>query len=178
MRKKTALILVIVLALCVGLGLVTWQFIQAVTCRCTPRTSISTKMLPTAQYLVDHPEPTPSFPQFVWSIEPKPGSSVTDGQEVCVNYNVNPFVKAGSTVESDVRELAKRSKITVDGKTVYVAGQNFAILGKDENGNYVLPPIRYCFTVSLPPGAHLFSFSVGTTSGETYSYSWSWVVEG
>lgn len=171
------LILVIALALCAGLGLVTWNFIQAVTCRCTPRTSISAKMLPTAQYLADNPEPTPVSPRFVWSIEPAPGSSVTDKQEVCVNYNVDPFAKPGPNEFSDVQELSKRSRITVDGKNVYVAGYAFATYGNDKNGNLILPPIRYCFTINLPPGPHLFSLTVGTADGKTYSYSWAWVVK-
>lgn len=125
----------------------------------TPRTKPNENLLATATYLIEDPVPTQVGPLRIW-VDPKPGSAVTVLQQVSF------FVSRAQCIGAESQELCNSDTVvTVDGQAFEPAP-----------GSIVGATFESKFIINLSVGLHLFELSLVASSGEVYSYSWTWIV--
>lgn len=177
-RKIAVLAIMISVCICSGILLIAlWYSNIVVLPGLTPYTMPNQQLQSTAQYLSDHPEPFPESPRFVVT-SPPPGNVIHFFDEACVYLSVSTFWERGEDPSDVVNNLLRSTVITVDAVPIQASAMTLGNLVEDPQKGLAPGPIEFCFRVTLRSGAHLFQLITKYPDNETYSYSWSWVVNG
>jgi hypothetical protein len=171
MSRKTRNILLIVLAVPILIVIVLLLFAEWMWGG-RVQTSLDPQYVPTAQYLVEHPEPMPGF----INVYPRPGSTIQSGD--MLQAATNAYRLAAS--EDDIADW---TRIYVNN----VRLENFRDVVRGMGGPLMPPDETYdptfFFSPPLQPGFHLIEIRVGTSitallnPSEARTYTWAYQVE-
>ncbi|MBL8156234.1 MAG: hypothetical protein JNM70_18790 [Anaerolineae bacterium] len=134
------------------------------------RRTLDPQLVPTAEYLLSNPLPTPSF---VLAVQPPTGASIDRTQEICVS-----LLPGGSNGNADeLRNAALGTRIAINEQIIPVEAVRMRMI-------YTMPGFLIaCFHADVEPGIHLFAVEMRTSPvgmlgfGEVFSYAWSYRVK-
>jgi hypothetical protein len=134
-------------------------------------TSLNAQHIPTAQYLMQNPEPTPRF----LYIDPPPASTIKTGEEIFVA--TNPF-----RLSTTIADIAEWTQFFINNSRIGRSNYSWGIAGPLMPPDETYDP-EYTFSPPLQPGLHLIEIRVGTSitvllnPAEARSYMWAYRVE-
>jgi hypothetical protein len=170
MRRKT-LLLMVVLILAAGcaaiLNYLLWLNVGSFQC------TLDAQYVPTAEYLMQNPLPTP---QFIGFINPPIGSTITANQEVCLT--LYPRAYSASSDEGEENFVyAGNIRIAI----------NMQVIPRDatrEEWITTMPGmVHVCFNADVNSGLHIFQVEIRNSRfgafgiGELITYQWAYRVE-
>lgn len=127
--------------------------------------SITSALLPTAEYLEQNPAPTPEFISDFRTVENK----------VCIDVSQRPFARENLSAQELSTYIMKHEQFKIDGVVVtpnlnvWVTTSLSLEDGKEYGG-----PLTFCFdTENLSAGLHLASIAIPDLDGVEHTYSWA-----
>jgi hypothetical protein len=143
--------------------------------------SLDSEFVPTAEYILAHPIPTP---EFIGGISPPIGTTIERTQEVCISILPGALSDSGDSNGELSRNVYGSLRIVINNQVIplnAVGVQMVAILHNLGNGRFS-GLVSACFTPELDTGLHLFRVEMRDSPlgifgfGEYFSYSWVYQV--
>ena len=132
------------------------------------QTTLASQYIPTAEYLIRNPIPTPSFIQ---NIVPVPASIISTGDQIYITIDPHMLNKAASDISEWTRIFVNHQRLSSSDYGVALTGQ----LGEQkDNGT-----ITFSLHPKLDSGLHIVEIRIGASISDlitlTQSLSYNWV---
>jgi hypothetical protein len=150
--------------------------------RGTFQRTLDSKFIPTAEYLMAHPVPTP---QFINSINPPIGGIINGSEEVCVGLLPGALTHVGDSSTDASINVAGSLRIIMNTQFVPSEAVQVEIINtlqRLSDGRFS-GQVTSCFTPYLQKGLHIFQLEARNSPlgvfgfGELFSYTWAYDVQ-
>lgn len=139
---------------------------------------LPSEYIATAEALIKAP---PSLPDFVYSVEPPPGTVISPDDRICIVINPEAIDMDDGDVIVNSRIYINTQEIPMIGSSDFDFDITSAEIASPEIWLKRVP--TFCMTLDLPDGYHIFKIQLGKTVFDLlfpkaeYSYAWSYEVK-
>jgi hypothetical protein len=134
--------------------------------------NLSSELLPTAEYLSLQPA---TLPKFIGWMDPPPGSTLSLGEEQCVQI-LSKQLGDGIVTEELVRHVKSTTEFIINSRPL--APETPIMIGRAGGEGDTGGELEFCVEPQVEAGLHLIEVHVTSLSGATYSYSWAFSMSG
>jgi hypothetical protein len=126
--------------------------------------SISSALLPTAEYLEQNPAPTP---EFITNL-------LNRANRLCAEVSQRFFAKVGISIEELRQHIERNEQFRLDGTQVPPVSAFVWLTATFRDGKAYGGEINFCVDIgNLSPGIHLASITIPDFDGVEHTYSWA-----
>ncbi|MBL8156474.1 MAG: hypothetical protein JNM70_20005 [Anaerolineae bacterium] len=127
---------------------------------------------PTAQFLLEHPEPRP---EFLVGMDPPPQKTLESNEQICVCVWPGAFMRAEDIYQSAKDHVVWNTRFVVNGRTLMSIGEvgfdfpagMIQIINGEMTG-----AVRFCFLPDVGVGLSIAEVITTDMSGTEHRYRW------